>query len=71
MTRQEFIDDVTTWGELLNFCSYEDCDLCEDIVDPGYVDEYVNDSLGAWARDNDWRSLLGSLNNVADNSGYD
>ena len=71
MTRQEFIDDVTTWGELLNFCANEDCDLCEDIVDPGYVDEYVNDSLVDWACNNDWRSLLGILNNVDDNSGYD
>lgn len=71
MTRQEFIDDVTTWCDLLTFCSDEDCDLCEDIVDSDYYNEYINDNLVDLARNNDWTDLRDRLNEFYDNSGYD
>ena len=33
MTRNEFIDNITEWYELKDFCSDFDCDVCEDIYD--------------------------------------
>lgn len=45
MTRQEFVDDVTTWWELIDFCNDEGCDYCEDIVDEDAYNEYIDDSL--------------------------
>lgn len=31
MTRNDFLNDVTEWWELLDFCSDEGCNICEDI----------------------------------------
>lgn len=41
MTRNDFLNDVTEWWELLDFCSDEDCNICEDIIDSDQLDEYV------------------------------
>lgn len=71
MTRQEFIDDVTCWSELMDFCSEEDCDICSDIYDEDYRDECIEDRLVDWARNNNWRELCDMLNRLADNNGYD
>lgn len=69
MTRQDFIDDITSWYELIDFCNDENCDVCSDIVDDDYKDEYVNDHLVDWARNNTWRELLSILDDIPD--GYD
>lgn len=71
MTRQEFIDDVTSWGELLDFCSAEDCDICSYVYDEDYRDECIEDRLVDWARNNNWRELYDILDHLRDNSGYD
>ena len=70
MTRQEFIDRVTNWWELIEFCNDEGCDVCEDVVDDDYKDEYVNDHLEEWARDNTWRDLLDILSEIPDDYSY-
>ena len=41
MTRNDFLNDVTEWWELLDFCSDEGCNICEDIIDSDQLDEYV------------------------------
>ena len=30
MTRAEFLDNITDWSELKEFCSEWDCDCCDD-----------------------------------------
>ena len=32
VTRQEFIDGVTTWTELIEFCRANDLNACDDII---------------------------------------
>lgn len=45
MTRQDFIDGITTWAELLDFCYNEECDICEDIVSNDTMCEEIDDDL--------------------------
>ncbi len=33
MTRQEFIDNVNSFWELIEFCNDEQLDTCADIID--------------------------------------
>lgn len=71
MTRQEFIDDVTSFGDLLSFCYDNDCThICEDVVDSEYRDEYINDSLVDWARNDTWTELKDRLDELYNDTGY-
>jgi len=66
MTRQEFIDDVTCWGELIDFCNDEGCDYLDNIYDEDARDDYINEyQLEDWARNNTWRNLYSLLEDLA------
>lgn len=67
MTRQEFINDVTSFDELLDFCYENDCDVCEDIVSSETMDEYIWDEIRDW--DGSWEDLADALNGIS--QGYD
>lgn len=69
MTRQEFIDNIDTVGELIDFCYEYDCDECEDIYSEDAMDDYINECLTDWARNNTWRDLMNILNDLP--TGYD
>ena len=68
MTRQEFIDSVTTWNELLEFCNDYGCDVCEDIIDDEEYDDYIEEDVSA--RDCNWSDLRDYLNDVPSNNYY-
>ena len=70
MTRQEFIDNVTTWSELLYFCYDENIDFCEDVYTEDAKDEYFDDILVDMARDaGSWQELYDRLEEIP--TGYD
>lgn len=70
MTRNEFIDSVDRWHELVNFCYDEGCYICDDIYSEDTRDDFINEELVDLARDSDsWQDLLRNLQNVPD--GYD
>ena len=70
MTRQEFIDDVTCWGELIDFCNDEGCDYLDNIYDEDARDDYINEyQLEDWVRNNTWSNLYSLLDDIP--SGYD
>lgn len=69
MTRAEFYENVTTWWDLKNFCSDEQCDICDDIYDEEGRDDYINDCLMDWARNESWTELLSRLEDIP--TGYD
>lgn len=69
MTRAEFYENVTTWWDLKDFCSEERCDICDDIYDEEGRDDYINDCLMDWARNNSWSELLAILDGIP--TGYD
>ena len=69
MTRQEFIDNITTWWELIDWCRENECHICEDIYDDDSYYDYINDNLVDWAREDSWTELRDRLNDLP--SGYD
>lgn len=70
MTRQEFLDDVYDFRELMNFCYDNDCGICDDIYDDESKDEYINEHLSDMTDNaDDWQSLYRTLDDIP--TGYD
>lgn len=69
MTRQEFVDDVTTWSELIDFCSDECIDFCENVYYEDSYDDCINEELEDLVREEGWRDILSWLDNLP--RGYD
>lgn len=68
MTRYDFEMDVTTWGELKDFCADESCD-CVDCVVSGYeIRDSIQYELPYWARDYDWERVRDILDNVPEDN---
>ena len=70
MTRQEFIDDITQWWELIDFCDENDCDFCSDIYSDDERDEIVNENLLEWARTEIWQDLYNRLDEITTGYSY-
>lgn len=70
MRRQDFIDDITTWSELIEFCNDEDCDICGDIYSEYEKDEYIDGYLVDLARNNTWQELYDFLESIPTGDGY-
>ena len=71
MTRIEFIQDVTDWYDLLEFCHNEDCDICEDIYSEEGKDDHFNGMLVEMARNADtWQDLYDRLEEIPNGYGH-
>lgn len=64
MTRNEFIDNITEWYELKDFCSDFDCDVCEDIYDDDDYDDSVEEDIRDAIADYGWRDIRDFLGNL-------
>ena len=71
MKRQEFIDEVCYWYQLIDFCSDEGCDFCENIYSDEERDDAINEDLYEWVRNMTWREILDTLQGYDGDSGYD
>lgn len=70
MTRDEFINEVNCWSELLDWCYDYDCSYCEDVYTEDSKDGYFDDDLVDMARNaGSWRDMLDELNDIP--TGYD
>lgn len=69
MTRQEFIDDVTTWWELIDFCNDEGCDICEYVYSSDVYDDIINEDLQERVNHESWQSIYDWLEGLP--TGYD
>lgn len=69
MTRQEFIDSVTDFYELTDFCRDWDLDICGDVYSEDDRDSYLNEVIHAWACDETWQSVRDMLDHIV--TGYD
>lgn len=71
MTRQDFIDYVGYWSELLDFCTEEGCYVCENIYSDASRNDFIEEDLYEMVRDMNWREVLNVLQGYDSNSGYD
>ena len=51
MTRNEFLDNVNDWYDLIDFCNDMGCEYCEDVYSEDCRDDYINECLMDWAHD--------------------
>ena len=70
MTRQEFINNVTTWSELLSFCYDYDCDVCADIISHDSLAENIADDFNSYGYEYPWTDIRRWLNNIDDSARY-
>lgn len=70
MTRQQFIDEITSWSELIGWCVDNGCSYCDDIYTDDDRDEIINDTLVDMAEDNNWLELKDILVTLDETSAY-
>lgn len=61
MTRQQFIDDVTCFYDLKEFCDENGFDICEDIYDSDDIDGLIEDDIRETLRNDGWRELRDAM----------
>lgn len=71
MTREFFLENINDMWELQEFCDSNNLYTMEDIRDSESWNEYIDESLVDWARENTWNDLLSILRDVEENAGYD
>lgn len=64
MKRSEFLDTITTWDELLDFCREYDLETCSEIYDSDGVDEEIENDV--CERECGWYELMGALQEIPD-----
>ena len=62
MKRSEFVDEINSWDELLDFCRDYGLETCMDIYTNGDVDEIIEDDVSE--RDCGWYELMEALNGI-------
>lgn len=70
MTRSDFINDITRWWELIDFCLDVGCEVCEDIVSNDDLDGNIEDDIENAANEElGWVEIRNRLNDIE--TGYD
>lgn len=65
MTRNQFIEEVNCWSELIDFCYDYDCDYCEDVYNEDSKNDYFDSELVDYARSaENWQDMLGYLQDI-------
>lgn len=70
MTRQEFIQNITTWRELLNFCWEYDCNVCENIIPHDELRDYIAEDFSQYAYEYSWVDIRDWLNSIDNNASF-
>lgn len=69
MTRDEFLNNVTCWDDLIDFCHDENCDICDYVYSEDAKNEYFDQEMRDLADEYNWEDMLSFLQDVPD--GYD
>ena len=69
MTRAEFLNNITVWEELKDFCRDWECEYCDDIFDEYDRDREINEDIDEYCGDYGWDELRDFLNGIP--TGYD
>lgn len=70
MTRTDFIHNITTWEELLDFCNEYDCGLCDEIVEDNDRDDEIDADVEEAIRNQRWYDINGYLDNIPTGYNY-
>lgn len=66
MTREEFIEDICSFGDLREFCWDNRLSSMDYIKDSDEIDEYIDELLYEFVRTDGWQDIRGWLNNIDD-----
>lgn len=69
MTRQEFIDDIEDFDDLIQVCSEYGCTVCDSVYDSDQCDDWIDEHTEEWAENENWRDLRDMLDSIP--TGYD
>lgn len=67
MTRQEFIDDVNSYGELISVCRDYGIDVCDDVYDTDYINEIIVEAVRQMQ---DWTWIKDFVKDIPSDSSY-
>lgn len=70
MTRQEFIDSIDFWHELIDFCNDMECDICEEIVNGDDLEERIREDFNDYGSEYPWTDIRGWLNDIVEGHDY-
>lgn len=70
MTRQEFIDGVTTWRELIEFCRANDMNTCDGVIHHNELQENIARDMVLHGDQFAWTDIRGWLNDIRDDATY-
>lgn len=70
MTRNEFLNDVNSWSELISFCDEYGCNYCSDIYDEEQRDDVINERMYERAREDSWHDVYSWLDNIETGYSY-
>lgn len=61
MTRQEFIEDVGSFRELVEFCRVNRIDICDDVIDSASLNDYISHMIPGF---NSWMAIQEYLSRI-------
>lgn len=70
MTRAEFENEVTTWGELFDVCREHDLRTLDDVYDDEAYDDAINNELVERARQDNWYDVYRWLDELPSGEDY-
>ena len=69
MTRQQFIEEVNSWYDLIDFCNDNNLDDLCDVYDDETASELIDEALAEEIQYRSWRDIRDMLGSIDD--GYD
>lgn len=70
MTRQEFIDEICDFADLISFCCNEDLETCDEVYSADRLDEYIAEEVTDYLRNNYWYELRDALYDIPTGHDY-
>lgn len=64
MTRREFIDDITTWVELIEFCRVHGMSTCDDIIHHNVLQQNIAEDMVLYGDRYNWTDIRAWLDDI-------
>lgn len=69
MTRTEFKENITSWGDLIGYCDNMGWDFMSNVYSEGSMDDFVDEKICDLIKHVNWREVREYLDDLSD--GYD